>query len=89
MWNWRKKLNCLLRKSNLHVTNEISFLNASMIFNPTLLVQKKDKCVDGVRQCCVELLSTNVTTTQVEPVIRSVLMMVLKLVSIMVSTIQD
>ena len=28
----------------------------------------------GVRQCCVELLTMNVATTQVEPVIRSVLL---------------
>lgn len=28
--------------------------------------------LDGVRQCCIELLSTNVATKQVEPVIRSV-----------------
>ena len=32
------------------------------------------KFLDGVRQCCVELLAMNVATTQVEPVIRSVLL---------------
>ena len=31
------------------------------------------KFADGVRQCCIELLSMNVATKQVEPVIRSVL----------------
>ena len=31
------------------------------------------KFVDGVCQCCIELLSMNVATSQVEPVIRSVL----------------
>ena len=28
--------------------------------------------LDGVRQCCIELLSMNVATKQIEPVIRSV-----------------
>ena len=43
-----------------------------MIFSPTLFARKKgQKFVDGVRQCCVELLSMNVATT---PVIRSVLL---------------
>ena len=71
-----EKLNCVLWKSNLHVTNEISFLNASMIFSPTLFARKRTilKFVDGVCQCCVELLSMNVATTQVEPVICSVLL---------------
>lgn len=32
------------------------------------------KFVDGVRQCCMELLSMNVASSQVEPVIRSVLL---------------
>ena len=46
-----------------------------MIFSPTLFARKKgQKFVDGVHQCCVELLSINVATTQVEPVIRSVLL---------------
>ena len=40
-----EKLNCLLRKSNLHIMNEISFLNASMIFSPILFARKKDKCL--------------------------------------------
>lgn len=40
----------------------------------TIRTKKGQKFVDGVRQCCVELLSMNVATTQVEPVIRSVLL---------------
>ena len=36
-----EKLNCLLRKSNLHITNELSFLNTSMIFSPTLFARKR------------------------------------------------
>ena len=40
----------------------------------TIRTKKGQKFVDGVRQCCIELLSMNVATTQVEPVIRSVLL---------------
>lgn len=45
-----------------------------MIFGRTQFVQKRTKFVDGVRQCCLELLAMNVATTQVEPVICSVLL---------------
>ena len=38
-----------------------------------LCTKSGQKCIDGVRQCCVELLSMNVATKQIEPVIRSVL----------------
>ena len=40
----------------------------------TIRTKNGQKFVDGVRQCCVELLAMNVATTQVEPVIRSVLL---------------
>ena len=40
----------------------------------TIGTKKTKKFVDGVHQCCVELLSMNVVTIQVEPVIRSVLL---------------
>ena len=36
-------------------------------------IKSGQKFADGVRQCCIELLSMNVATKQVEPVIRSVL----------------
>ena len=39
----------------------------------TLCTKSGQKFLDGVRQCCIELLSMNVTTKQIEPVIRSVL----------------
>ena len=40
----------------------------------TIRTKNGQKFVDSVRQCCVELLAMNVATTQVEPVIRSVLL---------------
>ena len=40
----------------------------------TIRMKKGQKFVDGVRQCCLELLAMNVATNQVEPVIRSVLL---------------
>ena len=40
----------------------------------TIRTKKGQKFVDGVRQCCLELLAMNVATNQVEPVIRSVLL---------------
>ena len=40
----------------------------------TIRTKNGQRFVDGVRQCCVELLAMNVATTQVEPVIRSVLL---------------
>ena len=39
----------------------------------TIHTKNGQKYVDGVRQCCIELLSMNVATKQIEPVIRSVL----------------
>ena len=36
----------------------------------TIRTKNRQKFVDGVRQCCVELLAMNVATTQVEPIIR-------------------
>ena len=48
--------------------------NAWTIFRRALYAQRKDKkIIDSVHQCCIELLSMNVATNQVEPVIRSVL----------------
>ena len=47
---------------------QVSDLKAS-----TIRTKDGVKFVDGVRQCCIELLSMNVATSQVEPVIRSVL----------------
>jgi len=40
----------------------------------TIRTKKGQKFLDGVCQCCIELLAMNVTTNQVEPVIRSVLL---------------
>jgi len=40
----------------------------------TIRAKKGQKFLDGVRQCCIELLAMNVATNQVEPVIRSVLL---------------
>ena len=40
----------------------------------TIHTKKGQKFVDGVCQCCLELLAMNVATNQVEPVIRSVLL---------------
>ena len=40
----------------------------------TIRTKKGQKFVDGVRQCCLELLAVNVATNQVEPVIRTVLL---------------
>ena len=40
----------------------------------TIRMKKGQKFVDGAHQCCVELLSMNVATTQDEPVIRLVLL---------------
>ena len=40
----------------------------------TIHTKKGQKFVDGVRQCCLELVAMNVATNQVEPVIRSVLL---------------
>ena len=39
----------------------------------TIRTKEGQKFIDSVRQCCIELLSMNVATNQVEPVIRSVL----------------
>ena len=39
----------------------------------TICTKEGQKVIDSVRQCCIELLSMNVATNQVEPVIRSVL----------------
>ena len=39
----------------------------------TICTKSGQKYVDGVHQCCIELLSMNVATKQIEPVIRSVL----------------
>ena len=39
----------------------------------TIRTKEGRKFTDSVRQCCIELLSMNVATNQVEPVIRSVL----------------
>ena len=41
--------------------------------NNTIRTKQGQKFLDGVRQCCIELLSMNVATKQVEPVIRAVL----------------
>ena len=40
----------------------------------TIRTKKGQKFLDGVRQCCIELLAMNVATNQVEPVIHSVLL---------------
>ena len=40
----------------------------------TIQTKKGQRFVDGVRQCCLELLAMNVATNQVEPVIPSVLL---------------
>ena len=39
----------------------------------TIRTKEGQKVIDSVRQCCIELLSMNVATNHVEPVIRSVL----------------
>ena len=43
------------------------------IQSSTVQTKHGQKFIDGVRQCCMDLLSMNVGTCQVEPVIRSVL----------------
>ena len=43
------------------------------IKSSTVQTKHGQKFIDGVRQCCMDLLSMNVGTCQVEPVIRSVL----------------
>ena len=39
----------------------------------TICTKNGQKYLDGVRQCCIELLSLNIATKQIELVIRSVL----------------
>ena len=39
----------------------------------TICTKSGQKYVNGVRQCCIELLSMNVATKQIDPVIRSIL----------------
>ena len=39
----------------------------------TICTKNGQKYLDGIRQCCIELLAMNVATKQIEPVIRSVL----------------
>ena len=54
--------------------NGISSQSGLMAFNQMLFKQKNGQTfIDGVHQCCLELMSMNVETSQVEPVIRSVL----------------
>ena len=45
----------------------------------TICTKNGQKYLDGVRQCCIELLSLNVANKQIEPVIRSVLKILLLL----------
>ena len=69
-----KKLELLITEVEL-ARHERDVLSERLDEIQSSAVQTKhgQKFIDGVRQCCMDLLSMNVGTCQVEPVIRSVL----------------
>ena len=70
----QQKIQCLITEVDLarHERDILSERLDDMESN-TVRTKQGQKFIDGVRQCCIELLSMNVGTKQVEPVIRSVL----------------
>ena len=70
----QQKIQCLITEVNLarHERDILSERLDDMESN-TVRTKQGQKFIDGVRQCCIELLSMNVGTKQVESVIRSVL----------------
>ena len=69
-----KKLEVLITEVELaRYERDVLSERLDEIQSSTVQTKHGQKFIDGVRQCCMDLLSMNVGTCQVEPVIRSVL----------------